>query len=187
MKIVKNHSLDEVCMQTGTVLGQSLHRPTCYKMSERTAKVKENKKKSNIDSDGTIQIPVPKGIGNKEHYQRLNYLIQSSAFLATQIRDKDEALSRNYIKNMDSIRKKNQLALSPHMKRQVCKKCQRLLIAGRNLQMKIMNGSKKKGKNLRKSDVLVYQCICGETKKFPIGKDPTYQLHLEKPGILINV
>ncbi|CDO92547.1 unnamed protein product [Kluyveromyces dobzhanskii CBS 2104] len=158
-------------------------------MSGLIGKTKE--KKSNIDSEGTLRIPAPKNIGNKEHYQRLNYLIQSSAFLSAQINDTDESLSRNYMKNMDAIRKKNQLALSPQVKRQVCKKCHRLLVPGRNLEMRIMNNTKKIRKRdvkaIRKSDILTYQCACGERKNFPIGKDPAYQLHLEKPGNLISI
>lgn len=141
------------------------------------------------ESPDVIQVRPPKNVGNKDHFQRLSYLLQVSAFLAEKLKDKDvdEALSRNYIKNMDSIRKKNQLALSPHVKRLTCKKCQRLLMAGRNMEMEITNTSRKGRTKQSKADVLVYRCKCGTAKRFPIGKDPSYKLHVEESDNLIDV
>lgn len=140
-----------------------------------------------IDEKGTLLIPAPRTVSNREHFQRLNYIFQVSHYVATQVDDGEHALSRNYMKNMDLIQKKTKVGVSPHVKRGMCKRCHRVQIPQHTMEMAIENGSKKGRHPGSKNDVLVYSCRCGTQKRFPIGKQPDYQLHVEKPGNVIDI
>lgn len=112
-------------------------------------------------------------IANQDHYGRISYLFQASSMMA---KIGNEELSRCYSKTMRSVAMKNVLRMSPRIKRQVCKKCNRIQIPGYTCTTRLENHSKsQEGRN----DVLVYTCDCGHKKRFPVGKDPNYKLWME--------
>lgn len=150
-------------------------------------KGKANRKGPVIDENGILIVPPPKSVGNKEHFQRLNYILQIAEFMLQKADDPEQSLSRNYMKNMDLIQKKTKVSVSPNVKRQICKKCQRLMVVGQTMEMFIENKSRK-GRHIgSKNDVLVYRCKCGSIKRFPVGKDPSYKLHVENPQNTVDI
>lgn len=73
------------------------------------------KMKPEIDENGTLLVPPPRTIANQDHFHRLNYLYQISAY-QTRARQKARTdahtpLARNYIKSMDLISKKTKTSL----------------------------------------------------------------------------
>lgn len=142
----------------------------------------KSKKAPRVDENGVLLVPVPKSISNKEHLQRLNYLFQLSVFhTISNEQDKNNALARMYAKNVDLIQKKTKSALTPSLKRKMCKQCQRILVPTKTVTQEITNESKSKKPNNR---VLVSTCICGKTTRFPFGKNPNYRPYAERAGNL---
>ncbi|CDK27796.1 unnamed protein product [Kuraishia capsulata CBS 1993] len=118
----------------------------------------------------------PKQIPRKEHHARLSYLYQISTLMAARSESSDnekdmETLSRVYARNLDIVSKKAVLKLSPTVKRSICKKCHRRQIEGITMSTRLSNPSKKKTKN---NDIMECSCKCGETRRFPIGKNPDF-------------
>ncbi|CUS21917.1 LAQU0S04e03796g1_1 [Lachancea quebecensis] len=138
----------------------------------------KSKKAAKVDEHGTLIVAPPKTASNKEHLQRLNYLFHLSTF-HTIANDQDEnnALARMYAKNLDLIQKKTKSSLTPGLKRRLCKTCQRTLIPNKTMSPRVINESKRKKPVNR---VLVLDCVCGRSKRFPIGKNPSYKAHAEK-------
>lgn len=139
-------------------------------------------KKVNIDAHGTILIPVPKSIPNREHLQRLNYLYQLSTFQTMEIQqDKANSLARMYAKNLDLIQKKTKCGLTPGLKRTMCKKCHRTLIPTKTVKHRIVNNSRR---GCKSNDILMADCVCGAVKRFPVGRNPSYETYCERDGNL---
>ncbi|SCV06007.1 LANO_0H20054g1_1 [Lachancea nothofagi CBS 11611] len=139
-------------------------------------------KGSKINDKGVLLVPPPKSIPNKDHMQRLNYLFQLSTFhTMVGAQDKSQALSRMYMKNLDLIQKKTKTALTPGMKRQICKECHRVQIPWRTVTSFIANESKKK---TTQNQVLVLTCQCGSSKRFPFGRNREYRTHVEKDNLV---
>lgn len=148
---------------------------------------KEKKtKECGVDHTGMVITQPPKTIQNKDHFQRLNYLLQLSTFhTMTNDQDHEDSLARMYIKSLDLIQKKTKTSVTPHFKRNICKKCHRVLIPNKTLALSIQNKSKKQHSS--KSDVLEMRCVCGQVRRFPIGVDKAFKLHSEKDGNLIDL
>ncbi|ODV96398.1 hypothetical protein PACTADRAFT_29249, partial [Pachysolen tannophilus NRRL Y-2460] len=120
----------------------------------------------------------PKQVPHKDHYQRVSYLYQVSQTVAMGSSKSSEILSRMYNRNLNNISKKAVLKLSPLLKRQMCKKCNRVLVHGLNsTSCRIENTSKDKNPI---NDCLVTICKCGNIKRYPIGKDRNYKLFCER-------
>ncbi|CCK72537.1 ribonuclease P protein subunit RPR2 KNAG_0K01720 [Huiozyma naganishii CBS 8797] len=138
--------------------------------------------KQSVAEDGTILVPPPKAAtGNKDHYQRLNYLYQLSMF--TTLNDK-QPLARTYAKNLDLVSKKTKCSLLPQVKRTICKKCHSILIPNKTASTKIRNKARRKDP---KNDDLVIRCVCGEEKVFRIGLNRDYRSFAERGGNIIDV
>lgn len=136
---------------------------------------------------------VPGNVPKKDHYHRVTYLYKvGSLMLSKQLENYDEemtnksvdTLSRIYLNHMDVVSKKAVLKLHPDMKRTMCKQCSRLLVEGVTCTVRMVNNSKKK---LQHCDVLEMTCICGTTKRFPVGRDPQYTLFSEKESVLYEM
>ncbi|KAK7112776.1 ribonuclease P protein subunit p21-like [Littorina saxatilis] len=112
-----------------------------------------------------------KGLGNKEAYQRINYLYQA-AHLCLQQSPSNPEMCRFYINTMRSVAEKHVIRMHPEIKRSICKKCCMLLLPG----ITSISRNKKKGERYT-----VVSCLeCGSVKRFPWGKN--YQLWVEKPA-----
>ncbi|SCU94713.1 LAME_0F08812g1_1 [Lachancea meyersii CBS 8951] len=135
-----------------------------------------------INENGVLLVQPPKSVPNKDHMQRLNYLFQASTYhTIVDQDDKSHALSRMYMRNLDLIQKKTKSALTPGMKRQICKRCHRVLVPMRTLEQSVVNESKN---NVRQSQVLVLTCKCGSKKRFPYGQDTKYKTHVERDNLI---
>ncbi|QLG72720.1 hypothetical protein HG535_0D04280 [Zygotorulaspora mrakii] len=144
------------------------------------AKIKQRRTLA-VNEDGTILSDPPKSIGNAENFQRMNYLYQLSMWqTAANRQDTDQGLSRMYIKNMDLVSKKTKSSLLPYVKRTFCKKCHRVLVPKRTVQMTLKQASDGK-------DILVWECRCGYIKKFPIGTNRSYRTFYDKPENLLHM
>ncbi|CAI4394739.1 BGP_1a_G0026760.mRNA.1.CDS.1 [Saccharomyces cerevisiae] len=135
------------------------------------------KMKPEIGENGTLLVPPPRTIANQDHFHRLNYLYQISAY-QTRARQKARTdahtpLARNYIKSMDLISKKTKTSLLPTIKRTICKKCHRLLWTPKKLE-------------ITSDGALSVMCGCGTVKRFNIGADPNYRTYSEREGNLLN-
>lgn len=132
-----------------------------------------------IDQDNIITVPKPKCISNKEHFQRLNYLLQLSKYNTIfNNRDVNDGLTRSYLKNITLIQKKTKINLTTGFKRNICKKCFRLQIPTITTEPFIENLSKF-GRVNTKANVLVCRCRCGKLNRFPIGQNPEYKTFSE--------
>ncbi|AET37511.1 ribonuclease P protein subunit RPR2 Ecym_1270 [Eremothecium cymbalariae DBVPG len=145
------------------------------------------KQQSEVDDNGVLCIRPPRTAGNKEHLQRINYLMQLAVFhTAHNSKDTFQGLSREYASNMDLIQKKTKVALMPTVKRRVCKQCRRIQLPTKTMRSYIENKSKV-GRLNPKADVVVYQCRCGGVKRFPVGKDRTYRTYTEIEGNVLDL
>lgn len=109
---------------------------------------------------------------NRDHYARLSYLFQASSKLVSNKDTKE--FSRFYNQVLKSVARKNVLRLSPAIKRQLCKNCNQFLIPGYTCTIRIENKSKTHSPN---NDVYTVNCmLCNKQKRFPIGKQPNYEL-----------
>lgn len=115
---------------------------------------------------------------SKDHYARTSFLFQAASYYT---QEGNSVMARMMARNVDLVAKRTVLKLLPHLKRKMCKKCSTVLIPGLTVSVEIENrlaGSDK-------ADVLVHTCMeCNQKKRFPVGKDRTYQLFCEKEGIL---
>lgn len=135
---------------------------------------------------------IPSTIPKKDHCQRVTYLYKIGSMMASNqlyynktISNKSiDSLSRMYLNHMDLVSKKAVLKLHPDIKRTICKKCSRLQIDGYTASTTIINESIKK---LPYCDVLEKKCVCGQSKRFPIGKDEGYTLFSEKESVLYEI
>ncbi|CCD26325.1 ribonuclease P protein subunit RPR2 NDAI_0H01510 [Naumovozyma dairenensis CBS 421] len=145
-------------------------------------KTNKSKKSHQIDENGMLLADPPKDIGNKEKFQRLNYLYQLSTWTTmTGIQPNQNGLARLYSKDLDLISKKTKTSISPNMKRSICKKCHRILIPTITSKTIIKNLSTSKSKKVNpKNDVLECHCQCGVIKRYPIGQNRNYKLNSEK-------
>ncbi|AOA63957.1 RNase P subunit [Komagataella phaffii CBS 7435] len=116
------------------------------------------------------KLKLPKQTPKRDQYTRISYLYQASA-------SSNGILSRMYSRQMDLVAKKTVLKISPTIKRTICKTCYRHLKPGVTYSPEIVNESKKKAP---RNDILQLQCICGQIKRFPYGKDPNYKAHNER-------
>ncbi|AGO10004.1 AaceriAAR014Cp [[Ashbya] aceris (nom. inval.)] len=150
-------------------------------------KDKRQQPQSRVDDEGVLQIPPPRTVGNREQLQRANYLLQLAA-LHTMHNSSDQwqALPRAYLGTLDLIQKKTKIALTPALKRTVCKGCRRLLVPYRTVTSRVENESRVGRQNPR-GDVLVQKCRCGRSKRFPFGKDKTYKTYTERNDTLLDV
>lgn len=126
------------------------------------------KRKADANQKQKQQQKKPKVIPHRDHYARIAYLAQASQLMG----EANEGLSRCYTNTMTTVAKKTVLRLSPHLKRTVCKKCSRKLTPT-NCDIELENLSKS---GSDKSNVLVYTCKCGTSKRFPVGKKKDYKL-----------
>ncbi|CAI4039771.1 hypothetical protein SMKI_09G1810 [Saccharomyces mikatae IFO 1815] len=132
--------------------------------------------KPEIDVNGTLLVPPPRTIANQDHFHRLNYLYQISAY-QTRTTAKTTAkghisLARNYIKTMDLVSKKTKTSLLPTIKRTICKKCHRLLWTPKKLE-------------ITHDGALSVTCACGTVKRYNIAADPNYKTYSEREDNLI--
>lgn len=126
-------------------------------------------KKKNENSQKIAKKPVrPKTPQNREGFTRANYLYQ-----IIQCTYENEPLSRMYGRSLDLMTKKSLIKMTPHMKRMLCKKCNRLQIVGLNSNIELQDI----GKN---SETYQSKCKCGATKRYPIGKNKNYVLFCDK-------
>lgn len=139
------------------------------------------------------QPRIPSSVPKKDHHQRVTYLYKLGSILAfkqsqfnlpVEKKRATEVLSRAYLNHMDLVSKKAVLKLHPDIKRTICKKCNRLLIDGLTSKTRMKNNSRNK---LPHCDILEISCECGSVKRFPVGKDPEYELFSEKETVLHQV
>lgn len=133
-------------------------------------KAQGGKKKPEIDESGTLLVPPPRTVANQDHFHRLNYLYQISAF---QTGARNTPLARSYVKSMDLISKKTKTFLLPTIKRTICKKCHRLLWTPKRLE-------------ITGDGALAVMCGCGAVKRYNIAADPNYKTYSEREGNLLN-
>lgn len=107
----------------------------------------------------------PKGskktaVANKDIYARINFLHQASLLLASS----SPSLSRTYVSDLNIVCRKSQLRMDPKIKRQLCKRCQSILIDGITANRRIENESRQKKVEC---DFLVITCdSCQSNKRF---------------------
>ncbi|CAB4253195.1 similar to Saccharomyces cerevisiae YIR015W RPR2 Subunit of nuclear RNase P [Maudiozyma barnettii] len=151
-------------------------------------KIKKPKKGQNIDEHGCIIIPPPKTVGNKDHFQRLNYLYQLGMFNTLENESSiSMILSKKYMHNLDIISKKTKSNMLPNTKRTICKRCKRILIPSKTCTYKMENKQNKHKEMNPKDETFVITCKCGEIKRFRIGLDRNYKNFYEKEGTLSEV
>lgn len=124
------------------------------------------------------KLKAPRGPSKKEHNQRISYLYQAGAVAAKTDLD---VLSRAILRKMDLVAKKAVIKLHPNIKRTVCKGCSRIL--AENSEIRLVNPSKDKSPE---NDVLEVKCVCGKIRRYPVGKNRSYELFSERKGILYN-
>lgn len=146
----------------------------------------QNKKQMKNNSNKK-QPRIPSVIPKKDHYQRSTYLYKLGSIIANKNivkHDKSfDTLSRMYINHMDLVSKKAVLKLHPNIKRTICKQCSRIQIPGveSTCKLRLMNESKTQ---IESANLLVLKCCCGHVKRFPIGRNPEYELFSEREGIV---
>lgn len=106
-------------------------------------------------------------VPNRDGFARASFLFQAAHV------SRDAALSRMYIRSMDLVTKRSVLKVSPHVKRGVCKHCDRLQTPGQTCSINVEDEEKK-------SEVLEIRCLCGTRKRFPVGNDRDYVLFVDK-------
>ena len=161
------------------------------KLDQQQQKKQQNQnKKQQKQKQKHKQPRVPTSVPKKDHHQRVTYLYKLGNMMAFKQLQRElsnpnkastDTLSRMYLNHMDLVSKKAVLKLHPDIKRTVCKNCSRLQIEGVTSTMRIDNTSKKE---LAHCDVLEHTCICGNAKRFPVGKDPSYTLFSEREDVL---
>ncbi|KAG0673361.1 hypothetical protein C6P40_002469 [Pichia californica] len=153
-------------------------------------KVKKQNKQSKSNKSKTPRIP--SSIPKKDHFQRVTYLYEVGAMMTgKQIENSQsknaksiDTISRMCLNHMNLVSKKAVLKLHPDIKRTICKKCLRLQVDGFTTKTRIKNDSKKQ---LLSCDVLEKECICGVSKRYPIGRDEEYTLFSEKSSVLFEM
>lgn len=128
-------------------------------MGQRDTRDGQNSKK---------KVP-PRSIPQPDNYSRISYLFEAAVHFSGSL--KYDVLSRGLARNATMVSKKTVIRLSPSIKRSLCKKCHKVLLLGLNCDLRLENHSKK---HKASADILVYRCVCGEKKRFPIGVDRNY-------------
>lgn len=119
---------------------------------------------------------IPKTVPKQDEYERISYLYQLG--MVSVNNQKLKTLSRGYNRNGNIISKKAVLRLSPHFKRNSCKKCDTIQVAGLTMSVSLVNESKDKNE---KNDILIYRCEhCEDVRRFPVGKNREYELFCDK-------
>lgn len=134
-------------------------------------------KGSNRVENGVLITPPPRSVGNKEHFQRMNYLYQLTMWNTVNGdgNDGEQALARLYAKNMDLVSKRTRAEVLPQVKRTLCKKCHRVLVPKRTMKVQMKSGS------------LQLECSCGSVRNFPVHLNRGHRCHGEKDENLINM
>ncbi|KUI74475.1 Ribonuclease P protein subunit rpr2 [Cytospora mali] len=79
-----------------------------------------------------------------------------------------QALSRSLLNDLRSVTLKNQIRITPDIKRTICKYCDTLLVEGQTCTSTVEN--KSKGGRKPWADVLTIKChACGRQKRFPVN------------------
>ncbi|SMN20256.1 similar to Saccharomyces cerevisiae YIR015W RPR2 Subunit of nuclear RNase P [Maudiozyma saulgeensis] len=155
---------------------------------DKTKKIKKPKKGQNIDEHGCIIVPPPKTVGNKDHFQRLNYLYQLGMFNTLNNESPiSTLLAKKYVHNLDIISKKTKSNMLPNTKRTICKRCKRILIPSKTCKYEMENKPNKRKNINPKNEKFIITCKCGKIKRFTIGLDRNYKNFYEKEGTLSNV
>ncbi|KAF1962974.1 Rpr2-domain-containing protein, partial [Byssothecium circinans] len=135
------------------------------------------------------KLPKTKGVPNKHLHARTTFLYQAATYLTLQTvtskpgasgtpmdtSQENKTLTPGYSglaiqlgSDLHSVSRKGQIRLNVDLKRNICKSCNSVLIAGRTATHEIENQSK--GAKKPWADVLVVGCtICGSKKRFPVG------------------
>ncbi|CDR47718.1 CYFA0S36e00782g1_1 [Cyberlindnera fabianii] len=108
-------------------------------------------------------------VPNKDGFSRASFLLQA----ATATSMTTQPLSRMYLRSMDLVTKKSVLKVDPIVKRVSCKKCDRLQIPNVTSTLRLENEGKK-------TEMYQVRCICGTTKRYPVGQDRQFKLFTEK-------
>lgn len=163
------------------------------KDSKKKEKQNQNQNQNQNKKQNKKGPRIPSMIPKKDHHLRSTYIYKIGKIMSlknlqtpgNKSTESFETFSRMYLHHMDLVSKKAVLKLHPDIKRTVCKKCSRLQIIGFNKSctLRIVNESKKQ---VDSCDTLVNQCICGNVKRFPIGKNPAYKLYSEQEGKLFE-
>ncbi|CAG8460857.1 14549_t:CDS:2 [Ambispora leptoticha] len=118
------------------------------------------------------------GVENRELYQRMNFLYQAAALMTTTtfVQESTRSLGRFYVNTMRNISKKQVLRIVPSIKRNICKRCDSLLVPGLTSRARVKS---------RRQKQLEIECIeCKAIKIFPAKKN--YQLFSEKPENIVG-
>lgn len=107
-------------------------------------------------------------VPNRDGFARASFLFQAAHTTASH-----PAVSRMYMRSMDLVTKKNVLKINPHVKRSVCKKCDRLQVPGKTCSMSIEDA-------MKKSETFQILCQCGSKRRFPVGKQRDYELFVDR-------
>lgn len=125
--------------------------------------------------NGVLLTNPPRTVGNRDHFQRMNYLYQLAFWQTVDGHDGEQALARLYAKNMDLVSKRTRAEMLPHVKRTICKRCKRVLVPLRTMQM----GMHKKAFEM--------QCLCGKKRKFVVGLNKGYRCYAEREENLLSM
>lgn len=136
---------------------------------------------------------VPKALPKRDHHMRAAYLYQAAVLsevgafgggvMGKGTRKTSSALSRMYAHHLGQVSKKAVLKLHPDLKRSICKRCSRVGIPGINIKIRDVNESTAQKDIAR---VLEWQCVCGEVRRFPYGKNTEYVLYVDQEGKCIE-
>ena len=80
-----------------------------------------------------------KNVANRDGFLKMNFLLQASVLIS----EKSQVLSREYIKQMKKVARKNVLRIDPYIKRSICKTCNSFLLCEQNGTMKIKKRQQK--------------------------------------------
>nr|CAB3265740.1 ribonuclease P protein subunit p21 [Phallusia mammillata] len=115
-------------------------------------------------------------VQKKDVFQRLNFLFQA-AHLALKNDPPQKELARHYAQTMKSLAQKNCLRLSPHVKRNLCKKCMMILMPGITSKVRPKSGKKHE---------LVVHCTECHTRRTSYCY-PDYVLWHDKPENIAEI
>lgn len=125
--------------------------------------------------DGCLLANPPRSVGNSDHFQRMNYLYQLAMWQTVDGDDGEQALARLYAKNMDLVSKRIRAEMLPQVKRTICKRCKRVLVPMRTVQMGIHKGA------------FEMQCVCGKKRRFPVCLGKEYRCYAERQENLLTM
>jgi len=106
------------------------------------------------------------------HQNRINYLYQ----LSTTMGEHCPGLSSTYNSILKGLSQKSLLKIDPEMKRNICKKCNTMLIPGKTVICRTIKKSK---------GMIRWTCIfCGKSKTYK--KSDNYCMWSENPNLLLQ-